>query len=360
VAQPHATTPTRPFRNVRPVALLAAALLVLIGVLAGCSGDGGGAAGGGEAGTVRLGYFPNLTHATAIAGIEQGVFQRQLGATKLQTRAFNAGPAASEALFAGAIDATYIGPNPAINAFVKSHGEAIRIVSGATSGGAALVVRPDITSAADLKGKVLSTPQLGNTQDVALRTWLAKQGLTTTAEGGGDVKIQPQENAQSLETFQAGKIAGAWVPEPWATRLQLDGGGKVLVDEKTLWPGGRYVTTHLVVRTEFLRRHPDQVEALLRGQVEANAFVNEHPDEAKKLVNQGIEKVTGKAIKAKVLDAAWRHLEFTNDPVADSLRTSAANAKALGFLSDDKLDGIYDLSLLNKVLAAQGANKVDT
>jgi NitT/TauT family transport system substrate-binding protein len=364
VATPHSITPASlPPATTRRFVLPGRALAVLatlLLVLAGCSGDDGGGAGGGEPNTLRLGYFPNLTHATALVGIEKGIFQAELGETKLDAHAFNAGPAVTEALFSGALDASYIGPNPAINAFTKSNGEAIRIISGATSGGAALVVKPGIKSAADLRGKTLSTPQLGNTQDVALRAWLAEQGLKTTKEGGGDVKIQPQENAQSLETFQAGKIDGAWVPEPWATRLELDGGGKVLVDEATLWPQGRYVTTHLIVRTEYLRQHPAQVEALLRGQVEANELVNTDPAEAQKLVNHGIEQVTGKSIDDAVLSAAWKRLAFTNDPVADSLRTSAANAKALGFLSDDNLEGIYDLSLLNKVLAEQGATKVDT
>jgi NitT/TauT family transport system substrate-binding protein len=343
-------------------ALPAAALILTVALLAAaCSGDDSG--GGGDAKgatTLRLGYFPNLTHATALAGIEKGIYARNLGEVKLQVSAFNAGPAATEALFSGAIDATYIGPNPAINAFIKSHGEAVRIISGATSGGAYLVTRPGITSAAQLKGTKVATPQLGNTQDVALRTWLAKQGLKTTPEGGGDVSVVPQENSQTLETFQSGQISGAWVPEPWATRLVQEGGGKVLVDERTLWPEGRYVTTQLIVRTEFLKNNPTVVENLLKGQIEANAFVNDNPDEAQKLVNAGIEKVTGKGLKPEVVSAAWKNLEFTDDPIASSLRTSAANAKALGFLDDDKLDGIYELGPLNKLLAAQGDGQVAT
>jgi NitT/TauT family transport system substrate-binding protein len=338
-----------------------AVLLALALVLADCAGDDSGGSGGGGATTLRLGYFPNLTHATALAGIEQGIFAKQLGdGVKLETKAFNAGPAATEALFSGAIDATYIGPNPAINAFVKSKGEAIRIISGATSGGAFLVVKPGIKDVQDLRGRKLATPQLGNTQDVALRSWLAKAGLKTTTEGGGDVSIVPQENSQTLETFQAGDIDGAWVPEPWATRLEQEGGGKVLVDEATLWPGGKYVTTHLIVRTEFLERNPAAVEGLLRGQVEANKLVNDNPEQAQKLVNAGIEKITGKGLKPEVIAAAWKRLEFTNDPIAASLRTSAANAKALGFLQSDKLDGIYDLDPLNKVLAAAGEAQVES
>lgn len=327
----------------RTALLLAAAAMAL----AACGSDT--AAGSAPSTTVRLGYFPNVTHATAIVGVEKGIFARALGADTLKTRTFNAGPAAVEALLSGAIDATYIGPNPAINAFAKSHGEAIRIISGATSGGAALVVEPTITSAAQLRGKKIASPQLGNTQDVALRSWLADQGLKTDPQGGGDVTIVPQDNAQTLETFRTGAIDGAWVPEPWVSRLVIEGGGKVLVDEKSLWPGGKFVTTHLVVATTFLKQHPDAVKRLLEGQVEANAFVNDHPEEAQQLVNAGIEKLTGKKLAESTIQAAWRNLTFTNDPVESSLRTSAAHAEAVGLLESVDLDGIYDLHLLHEV-----------
>lgn len=309
--------------------------------------------------TVRLGYFPNVTHATAIAGVEKGIFAKALGDDTLKTQTFNAGPAATEALLSGAIDATYIGPNPAINAFAKSNGEAIRIVSGATSGGAALVVTPSITSARQLKGKKLASPQLANTQDVALRSWLADHGLKTDPQGGGDVTIVPQENAQTLETFKSGAIDGAWVPEPWVSRLVLEGGGKVLVDEASLWPGGRFVTTHLVVATRFLNAHPGAVKRLLEGQVEANRFVNDNPAEAQQLVNAGIEKITGKKLSDATIQAAWKHLTFTDDPVASSLKTSAAHAAAVGLLDEVDLTGIYDLSLLDAVLKEKGQPAVE-
>src|SRR5687767_7770542 len=208
-----------------------------------------------------------MTHATAIVGTEKGIFAEKLGANKLNTKTFNAGPDVVTAILAGALDASYIGPNPAINAFAQSNGEAIRIISGATSGGAFLVVKPEINSAADLKGKKIATPQLGNTQDVALRFWLKQQGFKTDAQGGGDVSVLPQDNAQTLETFKSGAIQGAWVPEPWGTRLIQEGGGKVLLDEKTLWPNGQFVTTHLIVSTKFLKNHPDAVKRLVEGQV---------------------------------------------------------------------------------------------
>jgi len=309
--------------------------------------------------TVRLGYFPNVTHATAIAGVEKGIFAKALGPDKLKTTTFNAGPAAVEALFSDAVDATYMGPNPAINAFVRSKGDAVRIISGATSGGAFLVVKPGISTAADLAGRSVASPQLGGTQDVALRYWLSEQGLETEPTGGGDVSILPQENAQTLETFKLGEISGAWVPEPWASRLVLEGGGEVLVDERDLWPQGRFVTTHLVVRTEFLADHPATVRRLLEGQVKADAFVNTDPAVAQRIVNDGIEKITTKRLKDEVIAAAWTNLEFTNDPVATSLATSAEHAQAVGLLDKPDIDGIYDLKLLNQVLEAAGKETVD-
>ena len=305
--------------------------------------------------TLRLGYFPNVTHATALVGVNQGIFADKLGPNvKLETKTFNAGPAAVEALFSDALDATYIGPNPSINAFVKSKGEAIRIISGATSGGASFVVKADITDAAQLKGKKVASAQLGGTQDVALRAWLASKGLKTDPTGGGDVGIIPQDNAQTLETFKSGVISGAWVPEPWASRLVLEGGGHVLVDESTLWPNGRYVTTQLVVSTKFLKAHPDVVKRLVEGQVAANDFVNANTQAAQKAANDEIEKITQKRLPDATITAAWSHLEFTNDPIASSLTKSAADAHAAGLLDKVDLTSVYDLATLNSVLSAAG------
>ncbi|MGH9008326.1 MAG: ABC transporter substrate-binding protein [Acidimicrobiia bacterium] len=344
---------------------LVAGLLAAV-ALAGCGSDSnqdakaGSVENGAEKVTLRLGYFPNITHAPGLVGVEKGFFAEKLGSNvTLDPKAFNAGPAAVEAIFSGASDATYIGPNPAINAFAKSHGEAIRIISGATSGGAYLVVNPSITSPAGLKNKKIATPQLGNTQDVALRSWLKANKLSSDAQGGGDVQIVPQENGQALEAFKTDTIAGAWVPEPWATRMIQEGKGKVLVDEKTLWPGGQYVTTHLIVRTAFLKDHPDVVKHLLEGHVAAVDFVNANPAEAKTLVNQALQKLTGKTIAQGVIDAAWPNMTFTNDPVASSLRKGADDAKAVGLLdAGTKLEGIYDLKLLNEVLKAAGKPEV--
>ena len=339
----------------------AAVILVASALLTAACGGGGGSSGSGSSDaptTVRLGYFPNVTHATALVGVESGIFKSALGPNGLEVKTFNAGPAAVEALFSGALDATYIGPNPAINAYAQSGGEAIRIISGATSGGASLVVRPGINAPADLKGKKLATPQRGGTQDVALRQWLKVNNLKAELEGGGEVSIVPQENAQTLETFRSGQIDGGWVPEPWATRLVQEGGGKVLVDERTLWPGGKFVTTHLIVRTKFLKEHPDAVRRLIDGQVQANELVNANPAEAQRLVNQAITTITGRGVAPAVLEASWKNLEFTNDPIASSLTASADHARDVGLLGKVDLKGIYDLTLLNQVLAAASQPEV--
>ncbi|MEW6555284.1 MAG: ABC transporter substrate-binding protein [Actinomycetota bacterium] len=342
------------FRSVMIFAI-AISLLAIVAFLGACSN--------GETGTaapaaVRLGYFPNVTHAPAILGVTEGYFQEELGDVSLQTATFNAGTEATEALFSGAIDMTFIGPNPAINAFAQSGGEAVRIVSGTTSGGAALVVREGVDTPADLASTRLATPSLGNTQDVALRAWLADQGYATTLEGGGDVSILPQSNAQTLETFRSGDIDGAWVPEPWATRLVLEGGGHVLVNEADLWPEGQFVTTHLIVATSFLDEHPDQVRAVLRGLIRAVDFANQDPFQAQAAVNANIEQLTGKALAPDVISGSWNNLTFTLDPIASSLQRSADDAIEVGLLEPVDLKGIYALDILNEVLREEGRPEV--
>jgi NitT/TauT family transport system substrate-binding protein len=299
---------------------------------------------------LRLGYFANVTHASAVYGVGEGIYADKLGSTTLKTQIFNAGPAAVEALFGGALDATYIGPNPAINAFVKSKGQAIRIIAGATSGGASLVVRPDITSAAQLKGKKIASPQTGGTQDIALRTYLAANGLKTDIRGAGDTTIIAEENSQTLQLFKDGKIDGGWVPEPWASRLVLEGGGKVLVNEKTLWPEGKFVTTHLIVRTEFLDKYPGTVKALLSAQIEADKQITADPAKAKTVVNEQLKKLTGKSLKPETIDRAFSEITVTEDPIAGSLKQSAENAFATGLVKKADLKGIYDLRILDELL----------
>jgi NitT/TauT family transport system substrate-binding protein len=344
-------------RTLRAVAIAATAVLAATG-LAACGSDDKPAAAGAEAATLRLGYFPNITHAPALVGVKNKLFDQALGTTKLEAKPFNAGPAAIEALFSDAIDATYIGPNPAINGWDKSKGQALNIIAGTTSGGASLVVKPEITTAAQLKGKKIATPQLGNTQDVALRYWLKTQGLTADQQGGGDVSILPQENATAVQAFAQGAIDGAWVPEPHASRLVAESKGKVLVDEKALWPNGQFVTTHLIVSQKFLKKNPATVKKLLQGHIAAVDHVNASPAEAQKAANEQLAALSGKPLKAELLAAAWKNMVFTVDPIAPSLYASAKHAEDTGLLKPVDLKGIYHLGPLNELLKAAGKAEV--
>ena len=344
----------KPFR----VAALVAAALALT---AGCATSGtrnlaavaapvSSASGGTPAAELRLGYFPNVTHATAVYGDAAGTFADALGSTELTTSQFTAGPAAVEALFAGALDAAYLGPNPSVNAFAKSSGEAVRIVAGATSGGASLVVRPGIDGVEDLSGTRIATPQTGGTQDVALRHFLSEHGYDVALNGAGEVTVVAQDNPVTLAAFTAGEVDGAWVPEPWASRLVLEGGGHVLVDEADLWPGGRFVTTNLVVRADYLRAHPQTVKALIEGSVEANQQLSADPAAARQVVGNALAELTGKPLPPAVLERAFAGIESTDDPVASSLVTSAEHAFATGLVPQADLRGLYDLTLLREVL----------
>ena len=343
-------------RTIRALALGAAALLTAT-VMTACGKDDGASAPG-EAATIKLGYFPNITHAPALVGVNKHFFETALGSTKLDAKPFSAGPAAIEALFSGAVDATYIGPNPAINGWAKSNGAGLKIIAGSTSGGAGLVVKPTITNAAGLKGKKIATPQLGNTQDVALRAWLKKNGLNADQQGGGDVSILPQDNATSLQAFAQGAIDGAWVPEPFLSRLQLEAGGKVLVNEKNLWPNGQFVTTHLIVSQDFLKKYPTTVKKLLQGHLKSLDYIKTDKAGAQQAANAQIEALSGKPIKDNVLASAFGNLTFTADPIASSLYTSAQHAQDVGLLKPVDLKGIYDLGPLNELLKAAGQPEV--
>src|SRR5215218_1071498 len=305
-----------------------------------------------DAVNLRINVFANVTHAPGlIATAEGGPLRQLLPNANITVTTTNSGTGAVEQLFADAIDITYIGPNPAINAYAQSNGDAVRVVSGTTSGGAFLVVRPEISTAADLRGKKVASPNLGNTQDVALRAWLQSQGLTTDAAGGGDVSVVPQENSLTLQAFRTGDIDGAWVPEPWATRIIDEAGGKVLVDERDLWPDGKYVTTHLLVATKYLQSNPEVVTRVILATIDAIDFANEHPADAQQIANAEIEKWTTQALGDDVLAKSWSNLDFTIDPVASSLAKSAEDAQSLGLLNDPgDLAGLYDLTLLNELL----------
>jgi NitT/TauT family transport system substrate-binding protein len=304
--------------------------------------------------TVRLGLLANITHASALIGIQKGFFSKNLGsAGKLNPTVYNSGTQETTAILAGQLDAAYVGPNPAINAFQKSGGTAIKIISGAATGGASVVVKPGITSASGLKGKIISTPSLGNTQDVAVRYWLKQNGLATTTTGGGDVTIKPTNpNSSAVLQFKSGQIAGGSEPSPYDVEMVQDG-GKVLFSE----PG---VTTVLVVTQTFLKAHPAIVNDLLKAQIESNDYIAKDTAAAETAANAELTALSGKGLKSSVLPAAFKEITFTNDPDAASLSTDAQQAKAVGLLKSTDLSGIFDLGPLNQLLQAAGESQVNS
>ena len=296
---------------------------------------------------VRIGYFPNVTHAVAMVGLEQGFFAKALGPdAAIEAKVFNAGPAEIEALFAGEIDLGYVGPGPAITGFVRSKGRALRIVAGSAMGGASLIVRADagIQSAKDLSGKKLASPQIGNTQDVALRTFLREAGLKTV-DRGGTVTVLPVANPDALTLFARKELDGAWVPEPWASVLRLQAGGKELVDERSLWPKWKFPTTVVVVSSQFLADHRSLVSRWLDGQHEAVRWLNAHPSEAQAVVNRAIRTFTTREMPAQVLSESWRRLSFSDELLQDAFGKLAKDAEALGYLPTSDISGIFEPGL---------------
>jgi NitT/TauT family transport system substrate-binding protein len=315
--------------------------------------------------TLRIGYFPNITHSQAVIGLNNGDFQKTLGENvSVETVRFNAGPSAIESLLADRIDVTYIGPNPAINGYLLSNGEDVRVISGASSGGASFVVRNDsgINSVSDLGGKKFASPQLGNTQDVALRKYLVENGFNTV-DKGGNVTVLPIANADILTVFLKGEIDGAWVPEPWATRLVQEADGKVLLDERDLWPNGKFVTGNIIVRTDYLRDNPDVIKRLLQAHVDETLWINKDTTDTVKEFNTQLDSITGQKIDPQVLSNAYSNLEITYDPLKLTLYKSANDAYDLGFIEKGKerpnLSGIYDTKLLDEVLAEKGLPLID-
>jgi sulfonate transport system substrate-binding protein len=341
----------------RSLALIAG--LATVALLSACSRAGGdtpapAATDQGPATELHLGYFPNVTHASALIGLGKGIFAKDLGGTKLVTQQYNAGPDEVGALLGKSLDAAFIGSGPAINAFSKSDGQGVRLIAGATSGGAQLVVRNGINGPADLKGKTIATPQLANTQDIALKKWLAANNLTD------QVKITNADNATTLDLFKKGDIDGAWAPAPWSSRMVLEGGAKVLVDERSLWPDGTFPTTVLVARTEFLRQHPQTVRALLRGELDADNWAAANKAEAEQVVNDQLKALTGKALSREVLDDSWGQILLTTDPLAARFPQLAKDQVTAGVAkSAPSLKGFADFTPLNKVLRAEGKPAVD-
>ena len=346
-------------------ALIAAGVAAVMLLAAGCSSSAGGSSGSGSGGastaakgpvTLKLGFLANITHATALVGVQKGFFTKNLGSgVTLKLTPFSTGTEEATALLAGQLDAAYVGPNPAIKAWQTSSGKLIKIISGAASGGAALVVKKGISSVSQLKGQSLATPSLGNSQDVALRYWLKKHGLTTTQTGGGDVPIRPTTpNSAAALAFQSGQIAGGWEPAPYDAEMVAEG-GHVLVNEASLWPKGQFVTTNLVVTQSFLGAHPSAVSGLLKGQIEANDFISQNKAAAEAAANAELTSVLGKGLKPAILSAAFAQIKFTDDPVASSLLADAQHAVAVGLLKPvSNLRGSYDLGPLNSLLQAAG------
>jgi NitT/TauT family transport system substrate-binding protein len=300
--------------------------------------------------TLRLGYQANLTQAGALVGVQDKVFANSLGpAVTLTATVFKGGPDEAAALQAGTLDAAYLGPIPAIAAFVATRG-AVKIVSGASSGGAFLMTQYAIKTPADFRGRQVAVAELGNTQDVALRTWLKSQGLNPNP--GGNVTVVAVPTASMLPALQKGTIAGAWIPEPWASQLQVEGNAKVFFDEASLWPGGRYPTTVLAVRTAFLQKHPEVVANLLVGQVAVNDLVKQPSAQIEMDAVGAIESLTGVTVSPAVADLSWLHLTFTNDPLPSAIATDAAHAVALGQIPLAPTADIYELAPLNTILKA--------
>jgi NitT/TauT family transport system substrate-binding protein len=313
--------------------------------------------------TLRLGFLANITHASALVGIKEGFFTKDLGSNvTLKLTPFSTGTEEGTALLAGQLDAAYVGPNPAIKAWQTSDGKLIKIISGAASGGAQLVVKSGITSAAQLKGQSLATPSLGNTQDVALRFWLKQHGLNTTTAGGGDLAIKPiSPNSAAVLAFQSKQIAGGWEPAPYDAEMVADG-GHVLVNEASLWPQGQFPTTNLVATQSFMAAHPSVINGLLKAQIEATDFISKNKTAAEQAANTELASVnSGKNLKPDVLAASFAQITFTNDPVESALATDVQHAVSVGLLKPvSNLSGIYDLGPLNTLLQAAGEPQVNS
>lgn len=325
-----------------------------------------------NSGAVRIGYFANITHAPALIARQQGLFEKQLGDTAIEYSVFSVGTAAVEALKGGALDIAYIGPNPAISGYSTTQQTLLRIVSGATAGGAKFVVRPDLIAnpgsptageIQSLAGNLFATPGLGGTQDVALRSYLKQHGIAL-GTGRDQVAIAPSDNSTTLSLFQKGEIAGAWVPEPWATRLQLEGNAEIFVDEASLWDDGKFATTNIVVSQKFLAERPALVRQILLANNAAISFLNEPSNEAtaKELVQEELLARTGKKLTQATIDGAWGSLSFSADPVAASLRQNFIHGVEAGVLrgspSAKEIAGIYDLRILNTLLKQANSPQV--
>ena len=347
-------------RALAAAGVAAATVLAAAGCASSSAASSAGSGSAGDSLVLRLGFLTNITHAPALIGIEKNYFSKALGKNvKLEVHPFSTGTEKGTALLAGQLDAAYVGPNPTIKAWQTSNGKLIKVISGAASGGAALVVKKGITSPTQLKGQKLATPSLGNTQDVALRSWLKQNHLTSTQTGGGDVPITPiTPNSAAVLQFKSGQIAGGWEPAPYDIEMVQDG-GHMLVNEASLWPNGQFVTTNLVVTQKFLADHPSAVNGLLKGQIQSDNYIHSNPSGAEAAANQELTSLLGKGLDPSVLSAAFKQITFTDDPIASSLEVDAQHAVSVGLLTPVKnISALYDLGPLNAQLKSAGQPQV--
>ncbi|MBI3255263.1 MAG: ABC transporter substrate-binding protein [Nitrosarchaeum sp.] len=294
---------------------------------------------------IRVAYFPNITHAVPIVGMEKGIFENQIGNnTVIEPMLFDAGPQVIESLFAGSIDIAYVGPGPAINGFLKSENHNIKILSGAASGGASFIVHPNskINSVADFEGKRIASPQIGNTQDISLRSYHFENGLKP-AEKGGSIVVLNLDSSDIYTLFAKGDIDAAWVPEPTATILvqQLD--GKRLFKEQELWPENQFASVLLIAREEYVNQNPDLINKWLEAHQQTVNWINSNPEQTRTIFIQFMKKETGKTLPDDLIDEALSNLEITSDPIVSSIHTFAKRADSLGYLGRHgySLDGIF-------------------
>lgn len=311
--------------------------------------------------TVRVGFFPNITHSQALIGKAKGTFQKELGeANKIEWKQFNAGPEEITAMFAGAVDIGYIGPGPAINGYAKSKGD-LQIIAGATNAGAILVSRKDfpIKDINELSGKKVAVPQFGNTQDLSLRNLLQQNGLKDSTKGGS-VEIVQAANPDIKSLLDRGDIAAALVPEPWGSILVKDLNANVILDYDKLWREGNYSTAVVVVRTQFLKDHPDLVEKFLKTHVELTDYISNNKEKAQESVNAQIGELTKKSLSKDILEAAFQRMTVTNNPEMNSVKDLVTLAVDAGFLRErpDTSD-LFNLSILNKILKEKGLSEIN-
>ena len=302
---------------------------------------------------VRVAFFPNIGHSIAIVGMEKGTFSEKLGnQTTIKTRLFDSGPQVIEAMFANEIDIAYVGPGPAINGFLKSDGKSLKILAGTASSGVSLVVHPNsgIKSPKDFSGKKIAAPQIGNTQDISLRSFLYQNNLKPV-EKGGTVYVINVVNPDIFTLFSKGELDAAWVPEPWATRLVQQLGGIRLFQEKELWPDQKFSSVVLIVRSEFLEKHHDVVQKWVEAHVQTSDWINEHPDETEIIFNDFLKKNTGKTFQPELLHEAFSNLQITYDPIESSFYTFAERANSLGYLGREgySLEGMFYTEPLDSI-----------